>query len=239
MIWILLLELVFQPTVQKVESQNVRLYYSWPVTRQNAHKCLNLIQEIFEVDAREIQYGWHNHVDVRLCRDYLQFTQLTGFDSAFAPSLINNVLYVVCPNHKADSTLLEKLSRGVLLQMLTPLRVNGLPWWLMYSAAIYKSGELQSLSPVPFVSVDYLNDLEERVQNVSSGVNYDEEALYYLGITGKFIEVRFGAGSIARLLHEFTASNTFDSAIKKVLHVDKHRFEDEWRKYLKEQVGKM
>ncbi|MGC8653935.1 MAG: hypothetical protein ACP5US_08115 [Candidatus Kryptoniota bacterium] len=235
MISVLLFVLMFQSPIQKIESQNVRLYYSGATARQNAKGWLNFIQGVFKTDVKQIKYGQDRKINVRLCRDYLEFTRVSGLDSVFAPAQVNGILYVVCPDSSADGSYIEKLSRGVLLQLLTPLHSNGMPWWLIYSVAVYESGELQSLSPVPFISVHYLNDLEERIQNTSSGSNY-EETLYYLGITGEFLEVKFGAGSLVGLLHEFTRANTFDSAIRRVLHVDKHRLEDEWRDYLKKEI---
>jgi len=237
MIGFLFFALMFQPSVQRIESQNVRLYYSKPITRENAQECVNLIQRVFDACVKQIQFGEDQRIDVRLCRDYLQFSHLSGFDSVFAPIVVNGVLYVVCPDNTANGPDIEKLSRSVLLQLLMPLHSHGAPWWLIYSAAVYESGELQSLSAVPLTSVNYLNDLEERLQNISSESNY-EETLYYLGITGKFLEVRFGTGSLVKLLHEFTVPNTIDSAIRRVLHVDKHQLENEWREYLNKVMRK-
>jgi hypothetical protein len=168
---------------------------------------------------------------VRLCHDKYDFSELTGADSLFSPLWKDRTLYIIAIDDIDQPGYRTKLETGVIQGVLDGMRYNGAPAWLVYSVAVYESGEYKGLTPPPFENVKYFSDLEEKMQSASSATDLSD-LLFYLGNTGKFLDMKFGVGSLMRLMHEFNRETSLDAAVNDAFHISVSELERDWHQYL-------
>lgn len=231
MINLLLLFAALQMPVRHVSSTNVTVYYLANMDDNVAKKYLSTIDRLYLDNTSKFKVNSNQELKVRLCRKAYEFSDLTGADSIFSPLWKNGTLYVLNQGEPGDPNYRCVLEAGVIRALLDRFRQNGAPLWLINSVAIYESGEYENCSSPPVENVDYFNDLNEKIQGATSPTDISN-LCSYLGATGKFFDLRFGAGSAIKLVQEFQHETSFDEAITKLFRMDRNQLESEWRDFL-------
>ncbi len=237
MINLLLLFAFLQMPVRSVSEGNITVYRPIDVDASVTQEYLSTIQEIFKSFTMKLEFGQDERLVVRLCDNKYDFLELTGKDSVFAPLWKAGRLYVIAGSDTGSPEYRTKLETGVIMGILSRMRYNGAPGWLVYSIAVYESGEYKGLTPPPFGNVRYFSDLEEKIQSASSETEFSD-LLFYLGNTGKFLDTKFGPGSVGKLVHEFRHVTRFDDAVRKTFHVSASTLEVDWHRYFSDLVDR-
>lgn len=186
-----------QMPVHYVSGASAIVYFPPNVQESTANGYLSAINQMYAGDTTRFKISRDEPIKVRLCHDAYEFADLTGKDSIFSPLWKNETLYILIQNDLNDSGYRSALESGVIRVLLDQLHQNGAPWWLISAAAAYESGEYKSCFPPPVIYVTHFADLEEKIQSASTPVNLSD-LCFYLGMTGKFFDMRFGAGSLAQ-----------------------------------------
>ena len=220
-----------QAPVRTMSSAHVTVYDPVDVDTSIASGYLWEFERLYSHYSSLLELGQGERIRVRLCHDKYDFARLTGAGSINSPLWKDATLYVIAVDDIDAPGYITKLATGTILGVLDGIRRNGAPSWLVYSAAVYESGEYEGLTPPPFENVRYFSDLEEKMQSAVSATDLSD-LLFYLGNTGKFIDTKFGAGSFSRLLHEFNSPTSFSGAVKAAFHIGVPELEREWRGYI-------
>lgn len=232
---LLLLLFMFQVPVHYVSDANVIVYHPLNVRVSTARAYLSVLSKIYSDESEKLEVEARGKLRVRLCRNAYDFSDVTGMDSTLSPLWMNDKLYVIASRNLDDPGFRSALTAGVIHGMLEHIRSNGAPRWLIYAAAVYESGEYKECTAPPIESVRYFSDLNEKIQEISSGGS-NADLCFCLGNTGKFFDIKFGAGSFLKLVREFRRETDFDAAVLKLFHVNRERLEREWRDFITEQV---
>jgi len=236
MINLILVFVVLQLPVHHVSGTHATIYYPENVSGSVAQSYLSLIDQVYGDATGKLEVAREGGLKVRLCHDRYDFSDLTGRDSIFSPLWNDGTLYILCSQVPGDSAYRQAVEAGVMLGLLSDLRENGAPWWLINSAAIYESGEYNSCSSAPGEAVEYFSDLNEKIESVSSAAEMSN-LCFCLGTTGKFFDSRFGVGSLVKLLQEFKDETSFDDAVKNLFHIDREQLEVDWREFLSNEAN--
>jgi hypothetical protein len=238
MINLLLLFVAFQLTLHHVSSADVTVYYPANTNTVVAQSYLSAIEQMYLDDTTRFKISREKELRVRLCRDALEFSSLTGMNSFFSPLWKvegsengNGTLYIMSQGDLDDEGYKAALEAEVIRALLDRLRQNGAPWWLLNSAAIYESGNYKNCVSPPAANVTYFSDLEERIQSPRSRTELND-LCFYLGATGKFFDSKFGAGTLLQLVQEFRYETNFDDAVEKLLQVKREELESDWHDFL-------
>jgi hypothetical protein len=213
----------------------ITLYYPAVISDSTASTYFSLIRELYVDDTAKFGIDCDGELRVRLCRDAFEFSDLTRRDSAFSPLWKDRTLYVLVQESVDDITYKSELNAGVIRALLDKIHVNGAPWWLINSVAMYESGEYTNCPSPVIANVDYFSDLEEKIQMASSPEEMSN-LCFYLGETGKFFELRFGVGSLMRLIDAFKRPGDFNDVIKMLFHVNRGQLENDWRDFLIKEI---
>ncbi len=232
MINLLLVLTLLQAPVRHVSSQHVTVYRPLNVDGSVAKGYLSVLEQMYVTYSNKLEIGRRGRLRVRLCHDKYDFLNLTGADSIFSPLWKDGTLYVIARDNINEPGYSSKLATGVIQGVLTPIAYNGAPRWLVYSVAAYESGIYKGLTPPPFETVKYFSDLEERMQSASSPTDISD-LMFYLGNTGKYLDMKFGVGSLMRLLHEFDRLTDFQGAVKRAFNISASELEKGWQQYLR------
>ncbi len=236
MINLLLLLTLLQTPVRSVSSSHVTVYRPLNVDGSIAKSYMSVLEQMYVTYSNRLQIGRNGRLKVRLCHDKYDFSGLTGADSIFSPLWKDGTLYIIAKDDISSPGYDKKLATGVIRGVLEPIRYNGAPQWLVYSVAVYESGEYKGLTPPPTENVMYFTDLEERMQSASSLTDLSD-LLYYLGNTGRFLDMKFGVGSLMRLLHEFYQVTSFEGAVQSAFNVGVPQLERDWHQFLLNAAG--
>ena len=220
-----------QPPLRVMSAANVTVYSPTNVDTSIANGYLWEFERLYSHYDSLLAVGHGNRLRIRLCHDKYDFAQLTGVNSIFSPFWKDGTLYVIALDDINTPGYLTKLATGAILGLLDSVRRNGAPAWLVYSTAVYESGEYEGLTPPPFENVRYFSDLEEKIQSAVSATNLSD-LLFYLGNTGKFFDMKLGVGSLSRLLHEFSHPIGLSNAVAAAFHIGVPELEREWRSYI-------
>lgn len=220
-----------QMSVQAMNLNHVTVYRPPDVDVSIAKEYLTTLQNMYDTYSTRLESGREGRLKVRLCGSQYSFAELTGKDSIFSPLWHEGMLYIIARDDIDGSSYRTKLETGVIQGVLNEMHENGAPEWLVYSVAVYESGEYKGLTPPPFGNVKYFSDLDEKMQSVSSETGLSD-LLFYLGNTGKFLDMKFGVGSMMRLIHDFDHMTSFDQAVESAYHISPSTLEDDWRRYL-------
>lgn len=231
MINLLMLLALLQAPVRSVSSSHVTVEHPLNVDVAVAKSYLSVLEQMYVNYSSQLQIGRNGRLRVRLCHDKYDFTGLTAADSMFSPLWKDGTLYIIARDDISDPGYQAKLATGVVQGVLKRINYNGAPAWLVYSVAVYESGLYKGLTPPPVETVKYFSDLEERMQSASSPTDLSD-LLFYLGNTGKFLDTRFGVGSLMRLLHEFNRVTSFDEAVNRAFNISVPELERDWHVYL-------
>lgn len=221
-----------QMPVRAVSSGHVTVFRPIDVDGGVANGYLSLLEQIYETYSNRLQFGHDGRLIVRLCHDKYDFSELTGADSIFSPLWKDGTLYIIALDDIDRPGYRTEMETGVIQGVLSGMRRNGAPAWLVYSIAVYESGEYEGLTPPPFENVKYFSDLEEKMQSARSATDLSD-LIYYLGNTGKFIDTKFGVGSLMRLMHEFDRFTGFSVAVNDAFHISVSELERDWHQYLR------
>lgn len=234
----LLLVLAFlQVPVKLASNGNITIYRPIDVDASVTKEYLSTLEEMFKTYSTKLDFGKEGRLIVRLCDNRYDFSDLTGKDSLFAPLWKGGRLYVIAGGDLDSQGYKTRLETGVIQGVLNGMHYNGAPDWLVYSIAVYESGEYEAASPPPFENVRYFADLEEKIQSASSGTELSD-LLFYLGNTGKFLETKFGAGALKNLIHEFRRATSFDAAVRGAFHTNASTLETDWHRYLSDLINR-
>ena len=220
-----------QVPARAVSSSHVTVFRPIDVDGGVAKGYLSLLEQIYETYSNRLQFGRDGRIMVRLCHDKYDFSELTGADSIFSPLWKDRTLYVIALDDIAETGYRTRLETGVIQGVLSGMRYNGAPAWLVYSIAVYESGEYKGLTPPPFENVRYFSDLEEKMQSASTATDLSD-LIFYLGNTGKFLDTKFGVGSLMRLMHEFDRFTSLNAAVNDAFHISVSELERDWHQYL-------
>ena len=231
MINLLLLFTVLQAPVRSVSSSHVTVVHPLNVDAAIAKSYLSVLEQMYVSYSSQLQVGRNGRLRVRLCHDKYAFSGLTRTDSMFSPLWKDGTLYIIARDDISDPGYQAKLATGVVQGVLKQVNYNGAPAWLVYSVAVYESGLYKGLTPPPVETVKYFSDLEERMQSVSSPTDLSD-LIFYLGNTGKFLDTKFGVGSLMRLLHEFDRETSFEEAVSRAFNISVSELERDWHVYL-------
>lgn len=231
MINLFVIFVALQMPVRHVASSTATIYYSRDIAATVASTYLSVIEQIYVDDTTKFKIGLAGGLKVRLCGSAYEFSDLTGRDSIFSPLCKDGFLYILCQSDPNDTEYQPVLEDGVIRAMLDRLHGHGAPWWLIRSASVYISGLYRDCSPPGGVDISRFSDLEEMIQSASKGSELSD-LCFYLGATGKFFDVKFGAGSVERLLREFQHETNFTDAVGKLFHVNGEQVESEWRDFV-------
>lgn len=237
MINLLLVFAFLQVPVKPMSAGNITIYRPIDVDASTAMEYLSTLEKMFKTYSTELEFGEEGRLIVRLCDNKYDFSALTGKDSLFAPLWKGGRLYIIARSDINSAGYRTKLETGVIQGILNGMHYNGAPDWLVYSIAVYESGEYEEVSPPPFENVRYFADLEEKIQSASSETDFSD-LLFYLGNTGRFFDVKFGAGSVTRLIHEFRRVTDFDAAVRRAFHSSAPVVENEWHRYISDLVDR-
>lgn len=232
---LLLLLFMFQMPVHYVSDSHLVVYHPPNVGVSTARAYLSVLSRIYSEESEKFGMEARGKLRVRLCRDAYDFSDLTGVDSTASPLWKDGELYIIARTKPGDSAFRPALTAGVIHGILRHLRANGAPRWLIYSAAVYESGEYKECTAPPIESVRYFSDLDEKIQEVFSGGN-SADLCFYLGNTGKFFDLKFGVGSFRKLVREFRKETSFDAAVQRLFHVERGKLESDWRDFMARQV---
>ncbi|MCL5267044.1 MAG: hypothetical protein M1469_02940 [Bacteroidetes bacterium] len=235
MIKLLLLFAMFQMPVHYVSDAHLVIYNPVSVDKSTAQSYLSVLSNIYSIEAEKFGVEVRGKLKVRLCHDPYDFSDLTSADSSFSPLWRDGELYIIARGKLGDPDFRSALDAGIIHGILERLRTNGAPRWLIYSVAVYESGEYRECTPPPVESVKYFSDLDEKIQEASSADNLTD-LCFYLGNTGKFFDLKFGVGAFIKLLKEFRKETSFDTAVKNLFHMHGSQVEREWRDFLVKQV---
>ncbi len=231
MINLFLIFAFLQMPVKAISLNHVTVYRSEDVSAAVAREYLSTLQGMYRTYSTRLEFGREGRLIVRLCHNRYEFAELTGKDSLFSPLWQEGKLYIIARDDIDGSSYRTKLETGVIQGVLNGMHENGAPDWLVYSIAVYESGEYKGLTPPPFGNVKYFSDLEEKMQSASSETSLSD-LIFYLGNTGRFLDMKFGVGSLMRLIHEFDHSTSFDQAVMSAFHISASTLEHDWRRYL-------
>jgi len=236
MINLLLLLTALQLPMSHISSAIVTVYYPTNMDDSVAKSYFYVINQLLVDDTTKFKIGDEKELKIRLCRDAYEFSDLTGFDSVFSPLWKDGTLYILGRGDLNDPDYRSILEAGVIRALLSKLRQNGAPWWLINSAAVYESGEYKNCLSPPIENVEYFADLDERIQSASSQTELSN-LCFYLGETGKFFDLRFGVGALLQLVQEFRQETDLGGAVKKLFNVDRADLESDWRDFLKKEAN--
>ncbi len=231
MINLLLLFAFLQMPVRSISSDHVRIYFPSNIDTSVANRYLSALEKMYVTYSSRLGIGEDGILKARLCHDGYDFSGLTSDDSVFSPLWKEGTLYAIAGSDVDNPSYGARLGTCVIRGILNRISHRGAPGWFVYSVAVYESGEYEGLTPPPMVGVKYFSDLEEKMQSVSSGSELSD-LLFYLGSTGKYIDLKFGAGSVVKLLHEFDHTTSFKAAVGNSLHVTIPELETGWYRYL-------
>jgi hypothetical protein len=231
----LLVFAALQLPLYHVSTANVTVYYPTNMGESIAKNYLSAIDQIYLADTTKFKISSEMELRVRLCSYAYEFFDLTGSDSIFSPLWKDGTLYVLNRGDLNDPDYRSALEAGAIRALLSKLRQNGAPWWLINSAAVYESGENKNCMSPPIENVEYFADLDERIQNASSSTELSS-LCFYLGETGKFFDLRFGVGALLQLVREFQHETNIGDAVKKLFNVDRAQLESDWRDFLKKEA---
>ena len=220
-----------QAPVRTMSTAHVTVYSSVNVDTSIASGYLWQFERLYSHYSSLLELGQGERLRVRLCHDRYDFARLTGTGSFDSPLWKDGTLYVIALDDTDTPGYLTKLAAGTILGVLDGIRRNGAPAWLVYATAAYESGEYEGLTAPPFGNVRYFSDLEEKMQSAATATDISDLD-FYLGITGKFLDTKFGAGSLSRLLHEFNHPMSFSEAVTAAFHIGVPELEGEWRAYI-------
>ncbi len=221
--------------LSRISASHVIIYYPGKVGVAVATAYASTLDTICTADIGLFKAEMERKLNVRLCRDALEFSFVTGADSSFSPLWKDGTLCITVGNDLSEPRFRSALGAGIIEGILGRLRSNGAPRWLIYSAAAYESSEHRSYTPPPIESIRYFSDLDEQIESATSKSGLDD-LNFYLGNTGKFCDAEFGKGSLVRLVPEFTYSNTFDSAVRHLFHQSAGSVQSEWHRFLQSLV---
>lgn len=226
-----------QMPVRSMSSAHVTVYRPVNIEASIANQYLWTLEKMYGDYSSRLGLGREGRLRARLCRDRYDFADLTGADSVFSPLWQDGTLYVIAEDDIDVPGYKQELEAGVIRGVLEGIHRNGAPTWLVYSTAVYESGEYEGIAPPPIENVRYFSDLEERMQSATSATDLSE-LLFYLGNTGRFLDMKFGVGSLKRLLIEFNRPTDFSQAVRNAFHVSVPQLEREWYLYLSGLVGR-
>jgi hypothetical protein len=236
MINLLLLLTLLQAPVRSVSSSHVTVYRPLNVDAAIARGYLSALEQLYVTYSNRLEIGRNGKLRVRLCRDRYDFASLTGADSGSSPLWKEGTLYIIARDDINDPGYNTRLAVGVIRGVLNSIAYNGAPPWLVYAVAVYESGQYKGLTPPPVETVKYFSDLEERMQSASSPTDVSD-LIFYLGNTGKYLDTKFGVGSLMRLLHQFDHVTSFADAVSGAYHIDLQELEQDWHEYLVNVAG--
>ena len=222
---------LLQLLVHNVTGTNATVYYPSSVDESTARIYLEVINRMYLDDTTRFRISLKEELKVRLCHDVYEFSNLTGADSVFSPLWKDGTLYALIQGDLSDSSYRSVLEAGVVRSLLSQLHQNGAPWWLINSAAAYESGEYKSCTSPGIINVAHFSDLDEKIQTASTSTEL-ADLCFYLGMTGRFFDLRFGSGSMMQLVHEFQHETNVSEAVKAVFHVDLTKVENDWQDFL-------
>ncbi len=214
-----------------MSSAHVTVYSPVNVDTSVANGYLWELERLYSQYSSVLELGRGGRLRVRLCSDRYDFSRLTGVKAMFSPLWEDGTLYVIALDDMNEPGYRTRLATGVIRGVLDEIHQNGAPAWLVYATAVYESGEYKGLTSPPVENVRYFSDLEEKMQSVRSETDYSD-LLFYLGNTGKFLDMKFGAGSLTRLLHEFDSTTSFADAVRDAFHIGVPELEHDWRAYI-------
>ncbi len=214
-----------------VSGDHVTVYYPTTTDKSVVNNYLSVFEQMYTDDSDMFKIGEGVRLKVRLCRDSYQFSDLTGADSIFSPLWKEGTLYVISHAELSDPKYRSTLEAGVIRGILSRIRSNGTPRWLIYSIATYESGEYEDCTAPPVSNVQYFADLDEKIQSAST-LSELTDLCFYLGSTGKFFDITFGVGALANLVQEFQHETTFNAAVEKLFHIGRAQLENDWREFL-------
>ncbi len=232
---LILLLMIFQMPPHHLSDSHLAVYCPPGVSVSTARAYLSVLSKIYSEESEKFGTEARGKLSVRLCRDAYDFSDLTGVDSTASPLWKDGELYVIARGNPGDPEFRSALTAGIIHGILEHLRSNGAPRWLIYSAAVYESGEYKECTAPPIESVRYFSDLDEKIQEAFSGGN-PADLCFYLGNTGKFFDLKFGVGAFLKLVEEFRRETDFDTVAAKLFHVKKSQLESDWREFMARQV---
>ena len=235
MINLFLILAFLQSPAHAISSSHVTLYRPANVSASVAEGYLAVLEQLYSSYSTNLQIGTQGKIRVRLCRDKYDFADLTNADSIYSPMWKDGTLFIIARDDISEEGYRSKLAAGVVTGMLSSIRENGAPAWLIAAAAVYESGEYKGVDPPLLGTVKYFSDLEEKMESAQSEEDMSD-LLYYLGNTGKFLDGE--PGSLMKLLHEFDHFIPLDDAVRNVFHVTLSRLEGEWHEYLENLPGR-
>lgn len=216
---------------RSMSSAHVTVYCPLNVDTSVANGYLWELENLYSAYSSRLELGRGGRLRVRLCDDKYDFMQQTGADSMLSPVWRDGTLYLIALDDIDAPGYRTKLATGVIRGVLDGIHQNGAPAWLVYATAVYETGEYNGLTPPPEMTVRYFSDLEEKIQSVNSGTD-QSDLLFYLGYTGQFLDMKFGVGSLSRLLHEFDRPTGFEEAVREAFHISVPELQHDWRDYL-------
>ncbi|MFZ1082776.1 MAG: hypothetical protein WAO19_12735 [Candidatus Kryptoniota bacterium] len=231
MLNLFLLFIALQSPLRHISGINATVYYSASMNTSIAKSYLPVIDQMCLDDTARFKIGFEDGLKVRLCQDAYEFSNLTGMDSIFSPLWKDGTLYIAGQGDLDDSSYRSILEAGVIRALLNRLHQNGAPWWLVNAAAAYESGEYKNCFSPSIENVDYFSDLDEKIQTASSPAELND-LCFYLGATGKFFELNFGAGSFLELVREFQRETNINEAVKALFHVERGQLESDWHNFI-------
>lgn len=220
-----------QTPLRTMSTAHVTVYSPVDVDTSIASGYLWEFERLYSHYSALLDIGQGERLRVSLCHDKYDFARLTGAGPVFSPLWKDGMLYVTALGDSDTPGYLTKLATGTILGVLEGVHRNGAPAWPVYSTAAYESGEYEGLTSPPFRNVRYFSDLEEKKQSAVTAADISDLD-FYLGNTGKFLDTKFGAGSLSRLLHQCDRPVSFSEAVTPAFHVGVPELEIEWRAYI-------
>lgn len=224
-----------QARVHSVADRHVTVFYPSTVSAAFANTCLSVTEQIYKVESDRFRIGTSDKMRVRICGDGFEFSNLTGSDSIAAPLNKDGVLYLIRGSDFKDVVFKSRVEAGVIRIILDRIRINGAPWWLIHSAAVYESGQYKDCGAPPIENVQYFADLDEKIQNATTPSELND-LCFYFGATGRFFDFKYGSGSFIKLIQQFNHPTTMREAARRLFHADLDRVEQDWHDFLASQT---
>jgi len=225
------------PPAHYLSGKHVTVYYTPKTGISTARNYLSLIDKMYNDESVKLGIGAGGRLRARICSDVYEYSNYTQVDTFLAPLFKDGVLYIIKKSSTSDPVYRRRLETAVVQGILARIRYNGAPWWLVYSAAVYESGQYKDLTPPTVESVRYFADLDERIQDVSTASELSD-LNYYLGATGRFFDAQYGQGSLIKLIRQFTHRTTINDAVSRMFHDNLDHVETTWHDYISGTAGK-
>jgi len=184
--------------------------------------------------AEKYKFAFPAPVEIRLSATTYEFCQLTGRPWWQASVYRGRMIYLQPIRVLRSRGILATTLRHELVHQLVEEQSRGnSPLWLSEALAIYHSGEIALLKParkkIEPAELKW-NQLEKRLESTTGQA--DAERLYFhLYHLGQFLETRFSAEKIARLLQRLGEKAPFAPACQEVLGESAAVIEKNWLQY--------